>query len=88
MHAYLRDILLPLRKTAVFYLFKQGSPPPCEDAADADDKGTIGLPDAIYILYYLFKQGPPPPRPFPECGIDLTQDELGCESYAPCEAGE
>lgn len=65
------------------YKFVPGSPPPdCMDAADADDNGALEMPDAIYILRYKFVPGsPPPPEPFPECGIDPTGDELGCDSH-------
>lgn len=67
------------------YKFIPGSPPPsCMDAGDADDDAIVGMPDAVYILKYKFVPGsPPPPPPFPDCGVDLTGDELGCE-FHPC----
>ena len=69
----------------LMYLFKFGESPLCEDAADADDEKGIGLLDAIYILVYRFKFGPVPPPPFPGCGIDESEDDLGCEFFPWCE---
>ncbi len=61
------------------YLFS-GQSLPCLDAADVNDSGEIGIEDAIHLLLYLFAAGPPPPPPFPEaCGLDPTEDALGCE---------
>lgn len=70
------------------YKFVPGSPPPsCMDAADADDDGNIGMKDAAYILRFQFvPESPPPPPPFPECGVDPTEDELGCD-WHPCGGG-
>ena len=50
------------------------------DALDVDDTGVVDVSDAIYVLDYLFKSGSPIPLPFPEAGIDPTDDDL-----APCE---
>lgn len=70
------------------YKFVPGSlPPSCMRAGDADDDGSVGMPDAVYILRYKFIPGsPPPPAPFPDCGVDLTPDELGCNAH-PCMVG-
>lgn len=52
---------------------------PCEDAGDANDSGNIDLSDAVYILGHLFAgANPAPPEPFPDAGIDPTDDELIC----------
>jgi len=59
-----------------YYLFRQGAEPPCADAADANDDGQIDASDAIYIVNYQFLDGPPPPPPFPQEGLDPTEDEL------------
>ena len=67
------------------YLFAEGSPPSCLDAADANDDGGIDMPDGIFILQNLFASGPAIPPPYPGCGIDPTVDELGCSRFAPCE---
>ena len=62
----------------------RGNPVACLDAADADDNGSVLITDGIHILYFLFRPGSPPRFPFPHCGRDLSQDELGCESFPSC----
>ena len=52
----------------------------CEDAADANDDGGLNITDAVYALSHLFGGGAPPPAPFPEAGIDPTEDELECRA--------
>ena len=50
----------------VDYLFKDGPPPPCEDApgyypeADIDASGAVNVADLTYLVDYLFKGGPQP----------------------------
>ena len=61
----------------LFHLFR-GRPVNCADAADFNDDGELGLSDAIGTLDYLFRSGPPPAAPFPQQGIDLTEDGLEC----------
>lgn len=61
------------------HLYQGGEAPLCEDAADADDTGVIALTDAVRILSFLFRGGPPPLFPFPEKGVDQSEDELGCK---------
>jgi len=56
----------------------------CVDAADANDDGTTDIADAIKILGHLFAAEGPLPGPFGECGIDMTADDLGCSTFAPC----
>ncbi len=62
----------------VNHLFKGAPGPSCADAGDADDTGKIDLSDAIIVLNHLFKGGPPPAPPYPDPGVDPTEDELGC----------
>ncbi len=69
----------------LLYSFRGGAPPPCRDAADTDDDGAITITDPVFLLNHLFGGGNPPPPPFEECGGDLTEDELDCQSFAPCE---
>ena len=57
----------------------------CHDAADAHDDGAIDIADAIATLGHLFGGAGDLPEPFGECGADPTVDELGCDSYPPCE---
>lgn len=66
------------------FLFLGSDPPECNDAADVDDSGRLDISDAIYSLTYLFLGGPPPESPFPDCGVDGTDDNLGCKEYSPC----
>ncbi len=58
----------------------------CEDAADSDDNGALELTDGIKTLTALFLGGSPIPAPgMRECGVDPTEDDLGCELYRPCD---
>jgi hypothetical protein len=61
--------------------------PSCWDAADVDDAGNLDWPmmsDAMYLLKYLYVPGAPePPAPFPDCGVDPTDDDMTCGSH-PC----
>jgi hypothetical protein len=85
----LTDGVIPL-----LFLFSGGEAPACLDAADANDTGDLGITDAISIFGWLFTGGLPPAAPTPlspgysaeECGVDLTDDGLGCERVSPiCE---
>lgn len=67
------------------YLFLGAPPPICLDAADANDDGLVSYTDMLYLANYIFSSGPEPPQPFPDCGTDPTFDQLGCESFPPCE---
>ena len=42
-----------------------GAVPGCEDAADANDDGELGITDTIYSLAHLFQGKLPPPAPGP-----------------------
>jgi hypothetical protein len=59
-------------------------PPPCYDAADADDSGLINISDIQRINGFLFQGGPPPLCPWSCsattscCGKDPTADGLPC----------
>jgi len=67
------------------YLFLGADPPPCLQAADFDDNGRVEITDAIATLSFLFAGGAPPAAPADECGVDATDDPLGCESFPPCD---
>ncbi len=45
------------------YLFPDGPPPVCGDAADVNDDGALNLSDSVFGLAWLFSGGPPPPPP-------------------------
>lgn len=66
------------------FLFLGGPPPACQDAADADDNGVVQLTDGIYTLNFLFSGGARPPAPWPDCGEDSRDDDLGCVEFPPC----
>ena len=59
---------------------------PCEDAADADDDGTIDpIVDALAILNYAYGGAAAPPAPGPDtCGEDPTADGLECATLPDC----
>ena len=50
----------------------------CEDAGDANDDGSLNITDPVYVLSYLFQGGSPPREPFPQEGVDETEDQLSC----------
>jgi hypothetical protein len=70
--------------STLWYVVGQGPVPSCLDAADANDDGVLNIADGIYILHYLFAGGPAVPRPYRDCGIDPTDDGLGCAAYGHC----
>ena len=61
------------------YLFVgEGQALACEDAGDANDDGSLNITDPVYVLSYLFQGGLPPREPFPQEGVDETEDQLSC----------
>ena len=60
----------------------------CPDSADVTDDGLVDVTDVIKIAGYLFMGLAEPPPPFSECGLDPTDDDFGCASFAPCEPEE
>ena len=70
--------------TVLNYLFTGTAALSCLKAGDSNDSGVLDLSDGVYLLSYLFLGGPAPPAPFPECGMDPTEDALDCASYAGC----
>ncbi len=69
------DIADPVYNLA--YLFQEG-PSLCLDAQDTNDDGTVNIADPVYNINFQFTGGPAPPEPFPDCGGDVTPDELDC----------
>ncbi len=63
--------------TILNYLFN-GGPLSCQDSADANDDGKIDISDAVRILNFLFQGGERIATPYPEAGIDSTEDKLSC----------
>jgi hypothetical protein len=67
------------------YLFSGGPPPTCIKSADSNDSSVVDLSDPVFLLGHLFLGGPRPADPWEDCGSDPTEDDLTCESFAPCE---
>jgi len=44
----------------VEFLFRDGPPPPIEEAADIDANGRVTISDVSYLVYYMFRNGPQP----------------------------
>ncbi len=78
----MEDGRLNLTDYVWFFKFLQGDPvlprPPCEKLMDVNDDGQIDQNDGIYLGEYLFLEGPVIPQPFPEPGMDPTEDNLDC----------
>ena len=63
------------------YLFVGGGQAlACEDAGDVNDDGALNVTDPVYALSYLFQGGLPPREPFPQEGLDETEDQLRCSA--------
>ena len=57
----------------------------CRDACDSNDDGTVDISDAITTLGVLFLgRGTIPLPGMKDCGIDPTDDQLGCETFQKC----
>ena len=74
----LRDALLLLD-----YLFRRGVSPSCQKAIDINDDGRVNLLDPVVFLAQTFRGGPLPAEPR-SCGLDATEDALGCERFDLC----
>ena len=65
------------------WIFKGSAAPGCLDAADANNDSRLDLSDSIWTLNFLFTGGPQPSEPYPQPGVDPSDDgseSLGCES--------
>lgn len=64
------------------WIFQSGSRPSCMDAADANNDTSLDLSDGIWLLNFLFRGGPQPPEPYPQPGVDPSDDgsgSIGCD---------
>jgi hypothetical protein len=60
------------------YLFQGSSSLACEKSGDVNDDGVLDITDPIGLLNYLFQGWFLPQPPFPDCGVDPTQDDNTC----------
>ena len=78
-----RDVTDPIANLT--FQFVGTFDPPCLDALDFDDSGELDVTDPIANLTHQFVGGPPPAAPGKEiCGVDPTDDEIGCDTFAQC----
>jgi hypothetical protein len=63
------------------FLFTGDTVLACRDAADTDDSGEIDITDPIRLLGFLFLGQGEIPAPADTCGVDPTEDALGCGEY-------
>ena len=71
---------------SLFALFHGTKTISCDDAADSNDDGLLDVSDPVHTLIFLFLGGSAPRLPGLSCGVDPTEDPLGCASYVPCLA--
>jgi hypothetical protein len=64
------------------FLFSGTDIPYCVDAMDADDNGELLITDPIFTLGVLFLGRHALPPPFPDPGMDPTDDRLDCDNGA------
>jgi hypothetical protein len=70
--------------TILGYLFLGSPMNDCKDAADVNDDGKVDMSDPVRLLGHLFLGSEPPPAPFGVCGVDPTEDDLDCNTFAKC----
>ncbi len=64
----------------IAYLDGTGPLLACEDRCDLNDDGMISIADISYFTLHIISAGEPDvPAPFPDPGIDPTEDSLQCE---------
>jgi hypothetical protein len=74
-----RDLSINITDVVVIlrYLFIGEDRLTCLDPLDVDDSGHIDITDGIVLAEFLFGRGLSPALPFPNPGLDLTEDDLG-----------
>ena len=68
------------------FLFRLRRAPPCLNAGDANDDGSLNATDAIFLTLFTAGAGDSPPEPFPDPGPDPTLNDggnfdLDCAAY-------
>lgn len=77
------DISDPISTFRILFLGVSG--PRCVDACDSNDDGMLDLTDPVHTLEFLFLGRGEIPHPGSRnCGKDLTDDTLTCDSYDLC----
>lgn len=66
------------------HLFTPGEGTECLDAADANDDGMVDIADGIFLISFFFRMGVPSPAPTGTCGVDPTDDMIGCDQFTAC----
>ncbi len=69
------------------HLFESLAPVPCEDAADANDDGSVNVQDLDVLVAALMAPSwlvAAIPAPTETCDADPTLDGLGCDTYTGC----
>jgi len=80
----------PLMELQWIFGVPGSTPPGCMDAADYNDDGSTFTNDPLMALQYVFgvPGSVPPPAPYPECGMDPTEDGLDCVWHPFCMGGK
>lgn len=60
------------------YLFLEGPAPRCFSAADTNDDGEFNISDPMLSLLSMFSAGPSMRAPYPQPGLDPSEDMLDC----------
>ncbi|MEM7263774.1 MAG: matrixin family metalloprotease [Planctomycetota bacterium] len=68
----------------LLYLFAGEGDIGCLASGDANDSGDVDITDAVFLLSFLFRGEGEPEAPYPECGVDPTEDELACAAQPGC----
>jgi hypothetical protein len=68
--------LLDVIKLVAILFRGDTSRPPCEDALDANDDGTVNLSDPVTLTDFISGVSSTLPPPFPDPGLDPTSDDL------------
>ncbi len=61
------------------FVFGESDSVPCRDAVDVNDDGELSVSDATFFLRFFLQGDVEPPAPFPDPGMDPTEDSLDCE---------
>ena len=60
--------------------FAGGPASGCMESMDSNDDGQVNITDSIFTLTHLFVGGQLLPAPYPDCGAETGEADLGCET--------